>query len=66
MNYTSDKYLKVDTAQVEPITIPSSGNAIVVTDPADDFVFRAGVLNSVVNGRYIHVVEGGQLNKVCS
>lgn len=66
MNYTSDKYFKVDAAQVEPVTIPSSNNAIVITDPADDFTFRAGVLNSIVNGRYVHVVEPGHLGQVCA
>lgn len=66
MNYASDKYLKVDAAQVEPIAIPASNNPIVITDAADDFTFKAGVLNSVVNGRYIHVVEAGNLSQVCS
>lgn len=66
MNYASDKYFKVESAQVEPITIPASNNAIVITDPADDFTFRAGVLNSLVNGRYIHVVEPGHLSQVCA
>ena len=57
MNYASDKYFKIDNVNVEAITIPSSANPIIVTDPADDFAFRTGVLNSLINGRYVHVVE---------
>lgn len=57
MNYASDKYLKIENVNVEAITLPSSTNPIIITDPADDFAFRAGVLNSLINGRYIHVVE---------
>lgn len=56
MNYASDRFFKVDNVTVEPVTLPSSKNTIIITDPADDFAFRAGVLNSLVNGRYVHVV----------
>ena len=61
MNYASDNYLKVDNVNVEPINLPSSSNPLIITDTADDFAFRAGVLNSLVNGRYVHVVEAGQV-----
>lgn len=66
MNYTSDKYLKIDNVNVEPVTLPSSSNPIIITDPANDFAFRAGILNSLVNGRYVHVVEPGQASQVIS
>lgn len=66
MNYTSDKYFKVENVDVEPIVLPSSTNPIIITDPADDFAFRAGVLNSLVNGRYIHVVEPAHVAQICT
>jgi hypothetical protein len=66
MNYTQDKYLKVDNVNVEPVILPPSSNPLIITDPADDFAFRAGVLNSLVNGRYVHVVEPGQVGQVCA
>jgi hypothetical protein len=66
MNYTQDKYMKVDNVNVEPVTLPPSSNPLIITDPADDFAFRAGVLNSLVNGRYVHVVEPGQVGQVCA
>lgn len=66
MNYASDKYCKVENVNVEPITLPASSKPVIITDPADDFAFRAGVLNSLINGRYIHVVEPGQAAQVCS
>jgi hypothetical protein len=56
MNYASDKYCKVDNVNVEPITLPASTNPLIITDPANDFAFRAGILNSLINGRYVHVV----------
>lgn len=66
MNYASDKYVKVDNVNVEPVTLPASSNPLIITDAADDFAFRAGILNSLVNGRYVHVVEAGELNEVCT
>lgn len=66
MNYASDRFFKVENVNVEPIALPASTNPIIITDPADDFAFRAGVLNSLVNGRWIHVVEPKQLSQVCS
>lgn len=66
MNYASDKYVKVENVNVDPVTLPPSSTPLIITDPANDFAFRAGVLNSLVNGRYVHVVEPGQLGQVCA
>ena len=66
MNYASDKYFKVENVKVEPVTIPASNNPIIITDPSDDFAFRAGVLNSLVNGRWVHVVEPSKVSQVCA
>jgi len=66
MNYASDKYCKVDNVNVEPITLPASTNPLIITDPANDFAFRAGILNSLINGRYVHVVEPNQVSQICS
>jgi len=35
-----------------------------VTQPASDFGFKAGVLNSNINGRYLVVAEPHQLNRI--
>ena len=65
LNYADDKYFKLpESPSFEPIALPDSSNVLFVTNPAHDFGFRAGVLNSVVNGRYVVVVEPGQVNKV--
>jgi hypothetical protein len=56
MNYASDRFFKVDSTNVEAIALPPSSNPIIITDPANDFAFRAGILNSLINGRYVHVV----------
>lgn len=65
LNYTTDKYFKIPyEAQVEPISLPQSDNAIFVTQPAVEFAYRAGVLNSNVNGRFVVVVEAKDVNRV--
>lgn len=56
MNYASDKYFNIAPIYVQPFTIPSSTNPIIITDPSNDFAFRAGILNSLVGGRFVHVV----------
>ena len=66
MNYASDKYFKVENVNVDPIILPATSNPIVITDPSNDFAFRAGVLNSLINGRYVHVVEPNQVSQVCA
>jgi hypothetical protein len=66
MNYASDKYFKVQNVNVEPVILPASKNPIIITDPTDDFAFRAGVLNSLVNGRWVHVVESSKVSQVCA
>lgn len=35
-----------------------------MTQPASDFGFRAGVLNSNINGRYLVVAEPHQVNRI--
>ena len=58
MNYADDKYYKISNAtDFEPVQLPESNNSIFVTNPASDLGFRAGVLNSNINGRYLVVVE---------
>jgi hypothetical protein len=66
MNYASDKYVKVENVNVDSVTLPASSTPLIITDPADDFAFRAGILNSLVNGRYVHVVEPGHVKQVCA
>jgi hypothetical protein len=66
MNYASDRFFKVDNVNAEPVALPVSNNTIIITDPANDFAFRAGVLNSLVNGRYVHVVEAGHVASICA
>ena len=36
----------------------------MITQPAHDFAFRAGILNSLVNGRYVVVAEPHDLGRV--
>lgn len=36
----------------------------MITQPAHPFAFRAGVLNSLVNGRYVVVAEPAEVSKV--
>ena len=54
MNYASDENYPLNlSANHEPVALPPSNNTIVITNPTNDFAFRAGILNSVVNGRYV-------------
>jgi hypothetical protein len=65
MNYTDDKYFKIDFgSDFEPLSIPASNNPIFVTSLTNDFSFKAGVLNSVVKGRYIVCVEPKDVNRI--
>ena len=48
------------------MTLPSSSFPLIITDPANDFAFRAGVLNSLASGRYVHVVEKEHVARVCA
>ena len=50
---------------MKPIVIPQSNNPIVITDAANHFAFKCGTLNSVVNGRYLVVVDSNDANRVC-
>ena len=65
MNYAEDKYFKVPTEEnLTPATLPSTQNSLFVTQPASEFGFRAGVLNSNINGRYLVVVEPKDVNRI--
>lgn len=65
LNYADDKYFKLpENPEYEPLPLPHSNNTIVITEPAHDFAFRAGILNSNINGRYVVVTEDRQLNKI--
>lgn len=65
MNYAEDKYIQApQSADLAPISLPASTNPIFITQPASDLGFRAGVLNSCINGRYLVVVEPHQVNRV--
>lgn len=65
MNYADDKYFKLpENPEYEAIALPESKNAIFITQPAHDFAFRAGILNSNLNGKYVVVVEPRFVNKV--
>jgi len=65
LNYAEDKYFKVPTEdQFTPIGLPDSQNSLFVTQPASEFGFKAGVLNSNVNGRYLVVVEPKDINRI--
>jgi hypothetical protein len=65
LNYVDDKYFKVAfEGQFEPIAVPQGGNVLFVIQPASEFGFRAGVLNSNVNGRYLVVVEPKDVNRI--
>lgn len=65
MNYAEDKYFKIATEDAfTPIALPDSSNTLFVTQPASDFGFRAGVLNSNINGRYLVVVEPKDVNRI--
>lgn len=41
-----------------------SNKPIIITDPAHDFAFRAATLNSMINGRYVIVVESNEFNRI--
>jgi hypothetical protein len=65
LNYAEDKYFKIALdAQHEPLPLPSSANAVFVTQPAHDFAFRAALLNSAINGRFVVVVEPRDVNRI--
>lgn len=65
MNYAEDRYFKVRTEeQFTPIDLPNSENSLFVTQPASEFGFEAGVLNSNINGRYLVVVEPKNINRI--
>ena len=65
LNYADDKYYKLSSSEdFNPVSLPQSSNPLFVTQPASDFGFRAGVLNSNVNGRYLVVAEPHQVNKI--
>lgn len=65
MNYAEDRHFKAtEEGQFDPVSLPSSDHPLFVTQPASNFGFRAGLLNSNVNGRYVVVVEPHQVNRV--
>lgn len=67
MNYASDKYFKLpENPEYEALALPESSNTIFVTQPAHDFAFRAGILNSNLNGRFVVVVEPRNVNKIAA
>lgn len=39
-------------------------NPIIITQPANDLAFRAGTLNSLINGRFVVVAESNDVQKV--
>ena len=57
MNYAEDRYFKVaGEDSFSPAALPASENSLFITQPASELGFRAGVLNSNINGRYLVVV----------
>ena len=65
LNYADDKYYKLSSeVQANPQSLPTSSNTLFVTQPASDFGFQAGVLNSNINGRYLVVAEASQINRI--
>jgi hypothetical protein len=36
----------------------------VITQPAHDYAFKAGILNSLINGRYLIVAEPQDLGRI--
>lgn len=60
-----DKYFKLSVEeQFAPLALPSSSSPLFVTETASSFAFKAGVLNSSINGRYLVVVEPQQINRI--
>jgi hypothetical protein len=65
LNYADDKYFRLpENPEYEAIALPESHNTILITQPAHDFAFRAGILNSNLNGRFVVVVEPRHVNKI--
>jgi hypothetical protein len=51
-------------AHHDALPLPSSANALFVTQPAHDFAFTAALLNSALNGRFVVVVEPRDVNRI--
>ena len=67
LNYATDKYFKLgEIAQVEPVLLPESNLPLLITDASNNFSFRAGALNSVINGRFVVCAEPTDIGRVCS
>ena len=65
MNYAEDRYFKLpENPEYQAIALPESNNTIVITQPAHDFAFRAGILNSNLKGRYVVVAEHRNIHKL--
>jgi hypothetical protein len=65
LNYASDKYFKLpEGGQFEALSLPASDNTLFATQIASDLAFRAGILNSNLNGRYLVVVEPHNVNRI--
>lgn len=41
----------------EPLSILQSSKPLIITQPAHPFAFKAGILNSLINGRYVVCAE---------
>lgn len=64
-NYSNDSFTPFTGASNHvPISLPSSSNPLLITQPAHEFAFRAGILNSLVNGRYVVVAEARDVERV--
>jgi hypothetical protein len=65
-NYSSDEWAPfTGSATHEPYPIEgTSTTPIVITQPANDFAFRAGILNSLVNGRFVVCAEPKGVQKI--
>ena len=67
MNYASEKNFPLNLSnRHEAITLPESNNPIIITNPVHDFAFRAGILNSVMNGRFVVCAEPQELPRVAN
>jgi len=44
--------------------LQDNAHPLVITQPASDLAFRAGILNSLINGRFVVVAEPQDVQKV--
>lgn len=64
-NYSSDENTPFTPSTAhEAVKLSDSKNPLVITQPANDYAFKAGILNSLVNGRYLVVAEPRDLPRI--